>query len=125
MVFVAYMFLASLITVFGLIASQELALLFGLAAIACYLLPNLLCSISMSMGTNRVAGSPLLAPLAFVVTPLYHASYGLGWWVGLAKIVGGAWRRYLGAAVDYQIQLLPPLDLANLSHSGPAPSPNG
>jgi glycosyltransferase involved in cell wall biosynthesis len=109
MAFVLYVLLAVGLAVAGGLTGLEWLLAGGLLMLAAYLVPDLVFSISMSRGTDRIPGSPWMAPLAFVLVPVYHLAYGLGWWAGLGTILLGRWQQYLGAPADQAVDHLPPL----------------
>ena len=121
MAFVLYALLAIGLTVAGFFTGLGWLLAGGLVMLCAYLVPDLFFSISMSRGTSRIPGSPRTALLAFVVIPAYHLTYGLGWWVGLGKILVGRWEHYLGAPADKAIDYLPPLHAAASSPTQETP----
>lgn len=104
--FVGYVLIAAALMGTGVATANTASLLLGLAMSACYLLPDLVCSLRMGRGSERVPGSPQLACGVFLVAPLFHSAYGCGSWVGLLAVLTGRWRRYLGEPVEHQIRRL-------------------
>ena len=112
MIFVIYMMVSAGMVVAGLFTAAQWPLIAGFVLLAGYFLPDLLFSISMSRGTERIRGAPWIAPLAFFTIPLYHMTYGLGWWAGLGKILARQWTSHLGAPVGQLPEILPSLPVA-------------